>query len=856
MDANLDNIAKELYGKIQTRFPSIKIGGEDGQVLFKKEDIPQARFFEFKYSEGGKPLATITMTLDDDEGLVIKILGDFTPDNQPSNGHRKAYKWVRSFKGFARGHGLKFDAQTSGQSNLDKRDYNFLTKRPEETGEGNMMESKLFGTSKVSYQDLGEARLIIKHSAPVNPELAAGRTLHIESIYIENGLGERFLYPSKHLNGARALAEHIKNGGTPYDAIGKHVIGLSEELASLRRFKGYVSRQDQLSEAMGQITDRVAERIDQIKETISKLQRPSFYQQFVESFEEQEEQIIPEEVVNDLVDRLTIRTFNEELKAVFPYIYKLSDDLNLPVKELGVNDLLGEEKEKCDDCGEPIADCECDDHDHKTESYDPEIELESFMDSLISEEETTPNRLFSDDESVQKQAIKDLNDIFSKGELKAGGEGINAINTLKGLIDDPDFVDELKDIDSELDARPVVQALLVNYDENNGTTIAQQLDFNGDGDKAPVEQEPAAETPPAAPPAPAAPEQPAAAEPAAAPAPEQPAPVAENQNYTADEMVAILSGQKTQAQVDAEKKSKSTSQPTPQKPAPTKQTKESDDPPFDPDPPRKNPSALAGKHGQGHSTAKHLAKQGLMKAIARAKKAGAELDTRINLGGKEMTLLDAIEECGMTPMECGFENNGSDLQAMKEFMQGFWNTEEKNFTIGGQKMKDKLLDKFPNANERDIEDAFGLVDKIDPPEPIRQQNDILRLAGVDRPVDETSADMDIDAMFNDLMKQSGAKTTSSSSGMINGKPASYDDAMAAAKGMKIKLPKFGSDDEGDEVLDFSNPDAVGQTLQKKMGGMMKGVQGQMPNQNIQFPGGQMNPADMMKQIMGKINFGK
>jgi hypothetical protein len=840
MDANFDIIAKELYGKIQTRFPSIKIGDENGAVLSKKEDIPRARFFEFKYSESGTPLATITMTLDDEEGLVIKIMGDFTPDGQPGNGHRKAYKWVRSFREFARSNTMKFDVQTSGQSNLDKRDYDFLAKRPEETGEGNMMESKLFGTSKVSYQDLGEARLIIRHSQPVNPELAAGRTLHIESIYIENAMGERFLYPAKHLNGARALAEHIKNGGTPYDSIGKHVIGLSEELASLRRFKGYVNRQDQLSETMGSITDRVVERIDQIKETIHKLQRPAYYQQFVESFEEQEEQIIPEDVINDLVDRLTIRTFNEELKTVFPYIFKLTDGIEMPIKELGFDELLSDaynpnsvsaqhrreleahrrkEAEKKADAGDERAKkwLERDDerkanmraeYDRRMEreSMMPEeFELEEFFNQVVSEEEDTPNRLFSDKESVQRQAIKDLNDIFSKGELMAGGEGINAITTLKGLIDDADFIDELKDIDSELDARPVIQALLINYDENNGTTIAQQLDFNGDAD-ASQNAEPVAPTAPEAPPAPAA-----ATPPAPAPeAPPAPAPVAEGDDTS-----------------------------------PPWDTDDDDTPQFKK--PSKNP----------RDRVQALRNRGIQAAIARAKEAGAKLDTRLNIGGRHMTLHDAIEECGMTPMECGFDSNGSDFAAMKEFMSGFVNREERNITIGNQKMKDKLKKQFPRADTRDLEQIYALVDKIDPPSELRQQNDIVRLSGVrSQAVDEVSSDMDIDAMFNDLMKQTGATTTSTSSGSINGQPASYSDAMAKANGMKMRLPKFGDSDEGDEVLDFSNPDAIGQTLQKKVGGMMQGVQRQVPNQNVQFPGGQMNPADMMKQIMGKINFGK
>ena len=38
------------------------------------------------------------------------------------------------------------------------------------------------------------------------------------------------------------------------------------------------------------------------------------------------------------------------------------------------------------------------------------------------------------------------------------------------------------------------------------------------------------------------------------------------------------------------------------------------DPPFDPDPKKKNPPAKAGKHGQGYSTVKHLAKQGMKQA--------------------------------------------------------------------------------------------------------------------------------------------------------------------------------------------------------------------------------------------------
>jgi hypothetical protein len=103
-----------------------------------------------------------------------------------------------------------------------------------------------------------------------------------------------------------------------------------------------------------------------------------------------------------------------------------------------------------------------------------------------------------------------------------------------------------------------------------------------------------------------------------------------------------------------------------------------------------------------------------------------------------------------------------------------------------------------------------------------------------------------------IFKITSQTSSNTSTGTINGQPANYDDAMNKfndmAKNMKLKF--------GDQELDLNNPDQMGDQLKNVMGGMMKGVQGQMPNQNVQFPGGQMNPSDMMKQIMQKINFGK
>jgi hypothetical protein len=46
MNKNLNIIDNELFGKIRTQFPKIKLGDEDSKVTNEPE---QARFFKFDY---------------------------------------------------------------------------------------------------------------------------------------------------------------------------------------------------------------------------------------------------------------------------------------------------------------------------------------------------------------------------------------------------------------------------------------------------------------------------------------------------------------------------------------------------------------------------------------------------------------------------------------------------------------------------------------------------------------------------------------------------------------------------------------------------------------------------------------
>ena len=331
---NLDFIAEELFNKIRGRFPSITIGDEEGKVT----DQPSAaRFFDFQYKQGGKSLGSVSVTLTD-ESVQVMYNNDFVA-NEDTMTRNAWYDFLKELRMFAKKRLLNFDTRNINKSNLDKRDYQFLARQ--RNGDEQMNEAKLYGTSRKSYQDIGRARVTIEHTKPVNQELAAGRTQYIGSLFIESSEGERFKYPFRHLNGARAMARHVSEGGVPHDDFGKYIVSLSEELASLRKFKTYMSRSAVMAEGLSEYSDVVIERIDTIKNTVEKLQRESHYNEAIDTFEEAILEDVPTDVAENWIDQLTIRQFNEELKDVFPYIYKLVSEKTI-AEEIGPDDLAEE----------------------------------------------------------------------------------------------------------------------------------------------------------------------------------------------------------------------------------------------------------------------------------------------------------------------------------------------------------------------------------------------------------------------------------------------------------------------------------------------------------------------------------
>jgi hypothetical protein len=330
---NLEIIASDLFNQLRSRFTEITIGDENGEVI---NEPKQARYFDFTYSENDENVGKVSVSLDEEDGIVVMYSKGFAEGAEESI-KDNWYNFLRDIRQFSKKRLLNFEVRDINKNNLQRRDYEYLAKN--RSGEKTMAESKMYGTNKTSFQKIGNAKLSIKHTGTLDED--ENRTKKIGAIYIENSEGEKFKYPYKHLGGARAMAIHVSEGGNPYDDFGKHITGLSEELSSLRKFKTYMNRSSVMAESLAGHMDIVNERVTEIKKRILNLQKESFYKDTFENFVAEDKVDVPDDIAENWIDQLTVKQFNEELQDVFPYIYKLIGE-NTKAKELTADDLLGE----------------------------------------------------------------------------------------------------------------------------------------------------------------------------------------------------------------------------------------------------------------------------------------------------------------------------------------------------------------------------------------------------------------------------------------------------------------------------------------------------------------------------------
>lgn len=209
---------------------------------------------------------------------------------------------------------------------IEPKDFDYQAQKVRDMNAVNEAIGAAYGSTKSSYQKLESARLVIKHNKPVNEEQRGSRSRNIQAIYIENAEGERYRFPSNNLAGGRAMLRHVKEGGTPYDDFGKHIVEQCNELKKLKEFKRYSEKNGLVNEDTADIVEAVVSRIANIRETLNKMKGSRSYAAMLEAFESKDEQL-DEDDFSDVKDKFTVQFFDENVEGALPYVQALVKEM-------------------------------------------------------------------------------------------------------------------------------------------------------------------------------------------------------------------------------------------------------------------------------------------------------------------------------------------------------------------------------------------------------------------------------------------------------------------------------------------------------------------------------------------------
>lgn len=464
----MNSISQDLFYKIRSRFTGLKLGKETGEITI---DPMEAAFFDFDYMDGENPIGHVSVSLAEPTSMKVYYSTGIT-EGMNITQKEGWYNFLKELRSFAKRRLMSFDTRDIAKDNLDKRDYQFLVQNAQSkknpVGESIMSESSMYGSKTVSYQKLMDTRLIIKHShALADDQVPGARSRNISALFVENQAGERFKYPFIHLAGARAMQRHVANGGVPYDDIGKSIVGMSEEIAQLKSFGNYVVRNDLMNSSNNNIVERSSTYLNNLREQLAKLSKQGYYEQYKENFSAGEQLEVPQDVVETFTDQFTVKNFKEDIKSVFPILYRLMSEEQKST-EIGYDDIVEMTGVQDDDMDEEF----------EAVASDPFTKFEQWAMSLGE-----TSSIQSHDEDEKAQAVKELQALITN-PFPAGVDGTNAIESLKGIIDDPKLAAGIKAVaktDPEKDVREMVKGWL----DQNAPDVVQSLDF---GDVAAPEQ--------------------------------------------------------------------------------------------------------------------------------------------------------------------------------------------------------------------------------------------------------------------------------------------------------------------------------------------------------------------------------
>jgi uncharacterized protein YihD (DUF1040 family) len=263
------------------------------------------------------------------------------------------------------------------------------------------------GTKTASWNGTAtEARLMIKHKKIIGENDARFR--YIESLFVETADGERYKLPFSNLSGGRAMVEHVRQGGKPYDVRGQHIVAVVNEMNLLSRFR----RASQHKIFEGDTAELVTEATvyhEKLQHNLRSLSTSTGYKKYFESWDPA---VITDEdvIIEDLRHMFVETNIDSRIEQALPLLAKLKKQ-DTDMKEANI--------------------------------------FESWMNLLAEGTWALP-----DTKEKQTKLVALMGQ-----ELPVGADATNATEQLYELLGDDELFDKLHDLadqDADADARTVI----------------------------------------------------------------------------------------------------------------------------------------------------------------------------------------------------------------------------------------------------------------------------------------------------------------------------------------------------------------------------------------------------------------
>jgi hypothetical protein len=188
-----------------------------------------------------------------------------------------------------------------------------------------------YGNRNISYAGAPtQARLKIKHSQPLGENDARFR--HVESLFVETADGECFRLGFRNLSGGRAMLEHVRQGGKPYDIRGCHLTEMVSEIATLSRFNR-ASAGRVLEGVTQEVVSQAQVYYKQLRENLKRMSTARGYSKYFESWHPADitEQ---EELVENIKTLFVEQTIDTRIEQALPLLAKIQQGHDMKEAEI------------------------------------------------------------------------------------------------------------------------------------------------------------------------------------------------------------------------------------------------------------------------------------------------------------------------------------------------------------------------------------------------------------------------------------------------------------------------------------------------------------------------------------------